>query len=235
MFCPKCGSQLPDGAAFCGSCGNKLNATSGNVANVQDKAPSAPNIKAPVAAAAGNASIMAIVAIALCAIALIATFFPWIGFSSIVSGASGYISDLASTLGVSSGGSLRFSEGYSVWGFLGLLSTVSSYGMFTVETSTLNYMFVFILFALLLWVVAIIVSIVGTVRAFTKGKPNLLVGGSATMIVASVVSWVVAGVAVASFSSIFNGLASVTAMPIVCLIASIVAVVAANMAKKQSA
>ena len=24
MFCPKCGNQNPDGAAFCGSCGSAL-------------------------------------------------------------------------------------------------------------------------------------------------------------------------------------------------------------------
>ena len=26
MFCPKCGNQVPDGAAFCNACGNKLEA-----------------------------------------------------------------------------------------------------------------------------------------------------------------------------------------------------------------
>lgn len=26
MFCPNCGNQVPDGAAFCASCGNKLEA-----------------------------------------------------------------------------------------------------------------------------------------------------------------------------------------------------------------
>ena len=31
MFCVKCGSQLPDGAAFCGDCGNKVEEISGNI------------------------------------------------------------------------------------------------------------------------------------------------------------------------------------------------------------
>ena len=38
MFCPKCGKQLPDGAAFCASCGTPL--------NVQPAAPSEPVIPA---------------------------------------------------------------------------------------------------------------------------------------------------------------------------------------------
>lgn len=40
MFCPKCGNQLPDGAAFCASCGSPLNAQP--VAPVEATAPTQP-------------------------------------------------------------------------------------------------------------------------------------------------------------------------------------------------
>lgn len=46
MFCPKCGNQLPDGAAFCSQCGNKIAETP--VAPVAE-APVAPVVEAPVA------------------------------------------------------------------------------------------------------------------------------------------------------------------------------------------
>ena len=41
MFCVKCGSQLPDGALFCGDCGNKIG-ESAEVVNVVPTIESAP-------------------------------------------------------------------------------------------------------------------------------------------------------------------------------------------------
>ncbi|MBR4546335.1 MAG: zinc ribbon domain-containing protein [Oscillibacter sp.] len=36
MYCPKCGKQVPDGAAFCSSCGASLNGGSANKAKVHN-------------------------------------------------------------------------------------------------------------------------------------------------------------------------------------------------------
>ena len=55
------------------------------------------------------------------------------------------------------------------------------------------------------------------------------------MIVASVVSWISVGAFSSSLDSTHNELASVNATPITYLISSIVAVVAVNFAKRQSA
>ena len=82
MFCSKCGTQLPDGAAFCSNCGNAVAAPAAPVAPVAPVAPAAPVYEAPVAPVApaapvyqqpvapqpapkkkGNALIIAIVAI----------------------------------------------------------------------------------------------------------------------------------------------------------------------------
>ena len=38
MFCPKCGNQVPDGAAFCNACGNKLEANANRYTFVWKKA-----------------------------------------------------------------------------------------------------------------------------------------------------------------------------------------------------
>lgn len=48
MFCVKCGSQLPDGALFCGDCGNKVGETPDNFNSVSAEMPSpVENIEEP--------------------------------------------------------------------------------------------------------------------------------------------------------------------------------------------
>ena len=53
MFCSKCGTQLPDGSAFCGNCGNPVAAPAAPVAPVAPVAevPAQPVYEAPVAPA----------------------------------------------------------------------------------------------------------------------------------------------------------------------------------------
>lgn len=46
MFCPKCGTQIPDGAQFCAICGNKLsNAVNNQTAVSNNPAPNTTNKK----------------------------------------------------------------------------------------------------------------------------------------------------------------------------------------------
>lgn len=47
MFCDKCGQQLPDGAAFCGNCGNRI----GEPAPAQPQAADTAPVQTPAAAA----------------------------------------------------------------------------------------------------------------------------------------------------------------------------------------
>ena len=75
MFCVKCGSQIPDGALFCGDCGNKVSEISDNVNPVSAEMPSpVENVEEPAKKPKASKKKLAIIggiAVIIIAIALI--------------------------------------------------------------------------------------------------------------------------------------------------------------------
>ena len=47
MFCPNCGSQVPDGGAFCGACGHKIVQPAGQRGSAQTAAPESDAVQRP--------------------------------------------------------------------------------------------------------------------------------------------------------------------------------------------
>lgn len=79
MFCPKCGSQVPDGTKFCPSCGTTLNATA-----PAPGAPAGAPVTNPVitSPAAGSAMTPARLVRLVAAVVMIVSFFlPLVGMS----------------------------------------------------------------------------------------------------------------------------------------------------------
>lgn len=84
MFCPKCGTNVPDGSRFCPSCGNTFNRAPGKAAPMgMGQAP----FRAP--SAGGGFNTMQLVSIGVSVLALIFAFLPWLSASASF-GASGY-------------------------------------------------------------------------------------------------------------------------------------------------
>lgn len=69
MFCPKCGAQIPDGSAFCGSCGEKFNTQPQD----QPKAQAPVQLKMPPLATT--------IKFGVAILAFIFGFLPWFKYS----------------------------------------------------------------------------------------------------------------------------------------------------------
>lgn len=127
MFCPKCGNTLPDGAAFCGGCGNKI-ATEAKPAAVG--VVGGPAVAAPVGAvpaSKGKLSSTQLATIIVAVIALIFAFMPWFETSSaLLSYGTGIdaLSNFGSSLTGKNYGSLNIEESYSPVAFFELSKSV---------------------------------------------------------------------------------------------------------------
>ena len=159
MFCPNCGNQLPDGAAFCAKCGNQLrtNATPINTASasVGKKSSFTP---------------LGILARICAVVAGIAMFMPWLEIPGMQS-----LGQYASLVGIKVNSDFAYPM-YDMSDVTKTLDTLSSSSAYT----TIQMLF----FAL--WIVALVLLVVGLVRSFTGNKSSgaLVPGG----IVAALVS-----------------------------------------------
>ena len=232
MFCPKCGAQVPDDAAFCEKCGNGF-----------EGAPkAAPGNVRP--AAAVSASILrtngaGLAAAVLAVVAVIVSLMPWFDISSqmsMVSGAaSGFASGVSSFFGGSEsvGSSLSFEESYAVWGMVGLADTFeeyvavySSFGGSSGAQGAAVLVSIFSWVCLILWLVAVVLCVVGACMAFVKGAMGLLRAGGIFMIITVIVFFVFA-------NAMGSDTGSANAMPVVCLVLSVVSMVCSFAAKKK--
>jgi hypothetical protein len=85
MFCPHCGTELPDGSQFCGKCGSRLNAAAPTQANTYGAyaAPApAPKSKKPIAIIAAAAA--AVVLVAALGISAFAGVGPFSGSGGLI-------------------------------------------------------------------------------------------------------------------------------------------------------
>lgn len=166
MFCPKCGSNLPDGASFCSKCGNQMGVpaakpgravlTSNNVEGGSAKHTSATTDVAPV-------WISATIAIVL---ALIFGLLPWMESSSTLLGMGAIgsgIGNIVNPLMGSSSSFANFESSYSPFGFFGLANALNHYP----GGSSASGIFRGFFFG---WLVCFVLAVVSLVFAITTRK-----------------------------------------------------------------
>lgn len=237
MFCPKCGNQVPDGAAFCGQCGNKFENAPSAPTGTPASAGTLKGTAGPSATPSLKLTPVGIAAAIVAVVALIFSFMPWFEISSqmsMVSGAaSGIASGVSSLFGGSStaGSSLSFEDSYAVWNLIGMADSFKEYANIYSSfggSKASGAVVVTTLFSwacLILWLVSLVLTIWGAIAAFAKGSVGILRTSSILMIVTVVVFYIFA-------MAMGSDTGSANAMPVLCLILSIVSFVCSFMAKK---
>lgn len=180
MYCPKCGNQNPDGAAFCSVCGAQFSAPAAAPSPMQSAAG------AGAFATAGGASSLIksfspvqIVGIVAAVLALIFSLLPWVSINSTyVSGSqlASQGSNIVSNLTGQNYTLPAFDENYSVFGFPSLASTIDSYK--SIENSIKS-------------AADSIASSSGRSRAVPLAEPQYSSGGPAVSLYATMVAWIV--------------------------------------------
>lgn len=223
MFCPKCGENLPDNAAFCGNCGNKIEARKAPAAT-----PKSPRVTggSPKAApvAAGGLSALKIAAMAVAAIAVVFAFLPWFESSTTLQniGAIGNgIGQFGSAITGKNYHIASFDETYSVIGFLGLAGDLSQY-----SSSTPAPIFII---AFIAWLVGVILTVIGVIvmLATSRHSKALLVAGTIVLALTALAwTFMSAGLADEGYA------AGIATNAIICAVLSIIAAILAIVAKK---
>lgn len=239
MFCPKCGNEVPDGAAFCGQCGNKFESVPSAAAGGNATAAKPAGSQAGVASGLKTNG-MGIAAAVLAVVALVFSFMPWFDISLQMLGLAGAASGLASgvnTLFGSATGSyaptMDVEESYAVWNLIGLADAFKSYAQ---AYSSLGgsraagaavVISIFSWTCLILWVVTLALTIWGAIVAFAKGGMGVLRAACASMAITVIVFFVFAG-------AMESDTGTANAMPVICLILSVVAFCCSFAAKKRA-
>lgn len=219
MFCPKCGTNLPDDASFCGSCGSKIE---GKGQAAQAQTPQTATAQKLSGLKVNGAGIAAVV---IAVVAVLFSIMPWLDISSQILGITGVASGLASgasaLLGTQSP-TIDLQDSYSVWDLPSMASAfesyVQTYGYFlgSQVSGAVGVVTGFSWLCLILWLFAILLTIRGTMSAFKKGSMGALRAGSAVMAATVVAFYVLAG-------ALGSDIGSANALPAICLILSIVA------------
>ena len=230
MFCPKCGSQVPDDVKFCGNCGNKFENVSvtpktSAASVVGNSSPIGSSVASSVSSATSalKTTPIGIVAAILAVVALIFSFMPWFELSAAMNTVSGAASGLAGLFGASSG-SYAFDETYTVWGLVGLADTFSDYASAlssfgsskAAGASVLVSIFAWL--CLILWIVSLVLSVIGVISTFAKGSMGTLRAGSIFMVITVLFFYFFAG-------QMGSDTGSATTMPMMCLVVSAAALV----------
>ena len=172
MFCPKCGTQLPDGSTFCSQCGSQIKAVA---KSSSDASPVSSFVSRARASASSGVSGVPleltpgkIVPLASLGIVFILSFFPWVDVSTIYTsryayGVAGDIANAFSAFGVESS--------YSLWSLPALGDMVDSYVSWTGYSSG-DYS------ALFMWILGVFILLL----AFTAiGAGHLVITGKRLM------------------------------------------------------
>lgn len=169
MFCPKCGANLPDGASFCATCGNKLEAHAHVAHEASDGSafsPAASVTGSNLSKGVGASPALRIVAIVLAVIALIFALLPWFESSNTLLGIGGFgnaIGQLGSALTGKSNTIAGFDQSYSVFGFPGLAAALSSYG----SASGISPL---LIIAFIGWLIGVILIVAGLIVMFATQR-----------------------------------------------------------------
>ena len=199
MFCPKCGSKLPDGAKFCGNCGAAIGGSQPSTAatTVPKTEVTSENVSGPKTAAshldknsktvqlnpAGGVTVggkhftNAQVIVLVCAVlAIICALLPWVNTSASDYQASQYISDGLNGLSSLTGGdgtagaAYRLKESYAMWELPQMARAYSGYGAGSMTGITE---------ILIIWAVGLLSFALGVFRYIRYGGHRLttIIGG----------------------------------------------------------
>lgn len=221
MFCPKCGTQLPDGAKFCGNCGAQLapvpSAPASTAAHAAATTAQSKNVArhvVPVPTGSIDAKMLIILVLGIAA--LVFAFQPWIPVSSSDYQASNLISQGASALGGLFGGTGNEGAG---------LALKSAYSMFEIP----DYVRVYqqygysagmqvgsaITIMLPIWIGCVAVSVLGLVLLAVRGNRVVaIIGFVALALLAGFFSFMI--------MSVSGGLMG----PVLCCVLSVATIVA---------
>ncbi len=236
MFCPKCGSNLPDNAVFCNSCGNKLQnrvAPSAQPAPGSQAAPipqatripqatPAAGVAAPHRSAGLKTTPLTIIVTVLALLSLVFTLLPWFETSSSLAVGTGAVNQFTSALGASK--SYAFADSYTVWSLIGLAGVfqdyVSAMGSFGGSRASGAAALVTAgsWLCLILWLVSLVLTIWGLIRTFTRNSTGILRAGCVLLVLTAVVFYIFA-------SSMGTTAGTATIMPVLCIVFAIAAFV----------
>lgn len=227
MFCPRCGTDVPNGARFCPKCGNTFNTAPQQA--VFQAAPSMGGVSStsPVSLSGGN-NIMRLIAVGVVVLAIIFAFLPWLDISMYsystsysVFGFPELSSNLNNSAGVTSAiGSYSSSLGALIPGMDVVTNQANSYTAMIKSCSTM----LIVTFAL--WLISLLAIVVGAVLMFVMRKHNQIVflAGTGLMTLTCIV-WIAFVTYLGSSSSLLGQSIGWTAFPAICAIASICALV----------
>ncbi len=246
MYCTNCGTKLPDGAAFCQKCGNRIGAKAQPAATMPVAAApkavasdSKENASAPKAAAAapkasavvpnksGAASKSFLLSGGLALVALVTGSMPWVYLTSRLSQLVATANSIGSVIGGSSYADVATS--YGVWQFHDLAEMLRDVahvvGVFSSSGDSLGQAAQALDLAYYIWLAGMVLTSAGVILGFMRQRPNsaLRVGLILLICIACVFLFVVGG------SSDLSQLIETAPLPvIVCAGAGIASVVSSK-------
>lgn len=232
MFCPKCGSQIADGAAFCPKCGAQL------AQRIQKPAPAGQQAAAAATAkpkAAARLPVQAIVALVCAALVALSAFLPWVESDANTQ----QLSSLASSMGMGA----QFQDSYTLAEFSDLADDYQSYerleanvnslgsalgmrGDYSTSTTSnaanlFNGIHGF-------WILALVLLVAGAILYLVRRNKALLVAGLAVSLGLALVVMYVVGEGTSDLSLSVTG-------PMLAIVASVAGLVSIGLAKGKRA
>lgn len=237
MFCPQCGTDVPNSARFCPKCGNTFNAVPQQAFPQAASRMSGISSMSPVSLN-GSINIMRLIAVGIAVLAIIFAFLPWLDISMYAHSVSYSVfgfpelsSNLSQSAGVTSAiGSYSSALGSLIPGMDAVTNQANSYtAMIKGASAMLTAIFVF-------WLISLLATAVGAVLMFVTRKRNPIVFLVGTGLMALVcIVWIAYVAYLGSASPILGQSLGWTAFPVICAIASICALVLTVISNKSAA
>ncbi len=224
MFCPKCGTKVPDGTKFCPKCGATLSSASApspapawvhaakpappvrNVAPTTHVVPTVASAASHGGAAGSILSPARLIPLACAVVAAIFACMPWANISEDLVMATGAVGGFAGWISGTDASGYQLAESYHAWEFGEIGHVLDAYGSSSSVYETL--------FGVIgaVWVVSVIILVLGALLALISGKRGILRLGFVALAAVAVISAFICIGSVISTSSI---------NPIICAIACV--------------